>query len=118
MSQFEAVLQHANGAGVLIAVDSNSRSASWHGSTTNARGRALEEYLMNKGLYILNEESVNTAFRNQRGASNIDLTIITNQLLRTIGKWEISDQESCSDHIIKYLIGQGASHGGEPTFKM
>jgi exonuclease III len=65
---------------------------------------------MNKQLYILNEESLNTTFRNRRGVSNIDLTIITNQLLRTVAQWKISDEESSSDHnIIKYVIGQGDS---------
>ena len=105
--KIDAVLQHANGAGVLLALDSNARSATWHDSTTNNRGRLLDEYLMSKQLYILNEESFNTTFHNQRGASNIDLTIITKQLLRTVTQWQISDQESSSDHnIIKYFIGQ------------
>jgi hypothetical protein len=82
LSKIEAVLQHANGAGVLLAIYINARSASWHDSITNARGRTLDEYLMSKQLYILNEESLNTIFRNRRGVSNIDLTIIiTYQLL-------------------------------------
>jgi hypothetical protein len=37
LTKVEAALQHAKGAGVLIAMDSNSRSASWLYSTTNAR---------------------------------------------------------------------------------
>ena len=45
LSKIEAVLQHANGAGVLLAIDSNARSASWHDSTTNTRGRTLDKYL-------------------------------------------------------------------------
>jgi len=100
LSKIEAVLQHANGVGVLLTIDSNARSASWHDSTTNAGGRTLDEYHMSKQLYILNEESLNTTFRNRRGVSDTDLTIITNQLLRTVAQWEISDQESSSDHII------------------
>jgi hypothetical protein len=112
LSKIEVVLQHANGAEVLLAMDSNFRSASWYDSTTNARGRILEEYLMSKQLYILNEESINTTFQNQRGASNIDLTIINNKILRTVVEWEITEQESCSDHnIIKYVTGRGDSNG-------
>ena len=118
LSKIEAVLQHANGVGVLLAIDTNARSASWHDSTTNARARTLDEYLMSKQLYILNEESLNTTFRNRRGVSNIDLTIITNQLLRTVTQWEISDQESSSDHnIIKYVIGQGDSNRESVDFQ-
>ena len=73
---------------------------------------------MSKQLYILNEESLNTTFRNRCGVSNIDLTIITNQLLRMVAQWEISDQESSSDHnIIKYVIGQGDSNRGNVDFQ-
>jgi hypothetical protein len=109
LSKIEAVLQHANGLGVLLAIDSNARFESWHDSTTNARDRTLDEYLMSKRLYVLNEESLNTTFRNRHGVSNIDLTIITNQVLRTVAQWEISNQENSSDHIIKCVIGQGDS---------
>jgi hypothetical protein len=118
LSKIEAVLQHANGAEVLLAINGNARSASWHDSTTNARGRTLDEYLMSKQLYILNEESLNSTFRNRRGVSNIGLKIITNQLLRTVAQWEISDQESSSDHnIIKYVIGQGDSNRESVEFQ-
>jgi len=58
----------------------------------------------------MNEESVNTTFRNSRGDGNVDLTIISNQLLRTVVEWEISEEESYSDHsIIKYATGRGAT---------
>jgi hypothetical protein len=73
---------------------------------------------MSKQLYIVNEESVNTTFRNRQGASNIDLTVISNQLLKTVVGWEVSERESCSDHtIIKYVIGQGISHRNEVNFQ-
>jgi hypothetical protein len=39
------------------------------------------------------------------GTSNIDLTIISPQLIRNVAGWVISNQESISDHsIIKYAI--------------
>jgi exonuclease III len=109
--KIEAIIQHAKGAGVLIAMHSNSRSTSWHDTLTNTRGRILEEFLMSKQLHIINGESDYTTFRSLRGASDIDLTVINNQLLRAVVEWEISEQESCSDHsIIRYAIGQGKGH--------
>jgi ribonuclease HI len=108
LNKIEAILQHAKGAGVIIAMDSNSRSTSWHDSLTNSRGRILEEFLISKHLHIMNEESTLTTYWSSRGSSNVDLTVISNQLLRAVEGWEISDQESCSDHsIIKFAIGQG-----------
>jgi hypothetical protein len=109
LNKIEAIIHHAKGAGVLLAIDSNSRSTSWHDTQTNARGRILEEFLLSKHLHIMNEESTLTTFLNSRGSSNIDLTVISNQLLRVVVHWEVSDQESCSDNsIIKFTIGQGS----------
>jgi hypothetical protein len=106
--KIEEITQHARGAAVLRAIDSNSRSTSWHDTLTNTRGRILEEFLTNKQLYIMNEESDYRTFRSRRGTSNIDLTFINVQLVRTAVDWEICEQESCSDHsIIRYAIGQG-----------
>jgi hypothetical protein len=107
LEQIDNILQHANGKGVILTIDSNSRSTSCHDITTNARGKKLDEYLMSKQLYIMNEESSDTTFRTRRGASNIDLTIATGEVLRLIKQWKISDQESSSDHnIINFIIGQ------------
>jgi hypothetical protein len=109
LKQIETIIHHAKGTGVLLAIDSNATSTSWHDTQTNTRGRILEEFLISKPLYIINEESTRTTFRNSRGSSNIDLTIISNQLLRVVKNWEVSDQESCSDYIIiKFAIGQGS----------
>ena len=108
LMKIEAIIQHANGAGLLITMDSNARSTTWHDTLTNARGRTLEEFLISQQLHILNEESNLTTFRSSRGSSNIDLTIVSNQLLRAVEEWEICDQDSCSDHnIIRFVIGQG-----------
>jgi len=46
LNKIEAIIQHAKGVGVLLAIDSNSRSRSWHDNQTNSRGRILEEFLI------------------------------------------------------------------------
>ena len=98
LTNIDNILQHSNGEGVSLTTDSNARSTSWQEVTTNARGKKLDEYLMSKQLYIMNEESPDTS---------INLTIVTKQLLRMVTQWKISDQESSSDHnIIKYITGQ------------
>ena len=105
--KIEAIIQHAKGAGILLAMDSNSRYNTWNVTRTNTRGRIPEEFLTSKQLHILNEESDSSTFRSIRGSSNIDLTLVSNQLLRAVDEWEIWDQESCSEHIIRYALGQG-----------
>jgi hypothetical protein len=86
-------------------MDSNARSTTWYDTTTNNRGRHLEEYIISKQLHIMNEPSKKTTFENRIGKSNVDLTLVTSNLLREISEWKISDEESNSDHnIINYDI--------------
>jgi hypothetical protein len=55
----------------------------------------------------MNEESKWTTFLNRRGNSNIDLTIVNDQLIKALTNWEICEEDSCSDHsIIKFHIEQ------------
>ena len=73
--------------------------------TKNVRVRLLEEFIASNQLHIINEESPRTTFHSSRGQSNIDITITDNKMLAAIEKWEISDEESASDHnIIKFHI--------------
>ena len=82
--KIEAIIQHAKGTGVLLAIDRNSSSKIWHDNLTNARGRILEEFLISKQLHIPNEENTLTAYLSSRGSSNIDLKVVRNQLLRAV----------------------------------
>ena len=54
--KIEAILQHAKGAGIILAMDSNSRSTAWHDTKTNARGKILEDFLTSNYLHTLNED--------------------------------------------------------------
>jgi hypothetical protein len=83
----------------------------WHDRQTNQRGKIMEEYIISKILNIMNEESEMTKFQNRRGSSNIDLTIVDNQLLTALKNWEISEEESFSDYnITKFGFGQDIYH--------
>jgi len=68
---------------LLIAKDSNCRSTSWQDLLTIRRGRTQEEHQMSKQMHIMNEDRHLTTFRSGCGTINIDLTIKSNQLLRT-----------------------------------
>jgi hypothetical protein len=37
MNKIKAILQHTKGTGVIIALDSNARSTTWHDHITNHR---------------------------------------------------------------------------------
>jgi ribonuclease HI len=107
IAKIEEILKLSTGTGIIIGIDSNSRSQAWHDKQTNARGRTLEEYLSSRDLNIMNEESELTTYQSTRGRSNIDVTITNNSLLKILTDWQISTDDSLSDHnIIKFNIGQ------------
>jgi hypothetical protein len=50
LNRLEKILEFTKKQGILIAVDSNCRSAAWHDIITNKRGKILEEYVVSKDL--------------------------------------------------------------------
>jgi len=111
LDKIEEILEFTKGNGLVIAVDSNSRSMALHDSQTYQRGKIMEEYIISKTLNIMIEGSELNTFQNRRGSINIDLTIVNNQLLSALKNWEISEEESCSDHnVINFGLGQDIYH--------
>jgi hypothetical protein len=116
LTKVDAILQHAKRVGAIIAMDSNVRLTSWHDTTMSKRGKRLEEYIISKQLHIMNEPSANTTFESRTGKRNVDLTLVTSNILRRISDWKISDEESNSDHnIINYNIRTAMSHNTKTT---
>jgi hypothetical protein len=74
--------------------------------------------MASKDLYVMNESRERTTVYTTRGQSNINLTIVNKPLLKEIGDWDISDEDSCSDHsIIQFSIGQSNKPGRQHTYK-
>jgi endonuclease/exonuclease/phosphatase family metal-dependent hydrolase len=110
-AKIDKILRFSKGIGILIAMDRNCKSTKWHDNCTNPRVKTLDEYLTSRNLHIMNKESEQTTFQSRRGRSNIDLTIVNNQLLKKFNDWKISEDESCSDHnIIKVKIVHENNH--------
>jgi len=117
-TNIDEILQFAKGARNLLATDSNSRSKIWHDKITNSQGKKLETYLASRHLHIIKEESEMSTFHNSTGSSSIDLTITNNNLIADVHEWEISEEESCSDHnFLKYKIGKVNSHKNKYNYR-
>ena len=61
--KLENILKFTSGAGVIIAMDRNSRSTLWHDKIINTRGRTLEEFILSRNLYIMNKKVTAPLFR-------------------------------------------------------
>jgi len=105
LQTLEQILDFTKGAKLIVAMDSNARSTSWHDTTTNNRGKTLEEFIAGNQLYIINEDSPRRTFQRSRRTSNVDLTIVNNPMLADVTHWEIAEEESVLDHnILKFSI--------------
>lgn len=109
----------------IMCVDSNSRSAMWHDSQTNARGKELEEFLAEKSLIVVNENDNEPTFETRNGRSNIDLTISSISMLRFVSQWENKGDELSSDHkMLQFSLGgngyysQTGADGDIPRYKI
>ena len=103
--KLQAIVHHANRMGLILAMDSNARSHTWHDKLTNNRGKKVEEFIISKNLQILNNNATVTTFESSTGSSNVDLTITNTKLTKIINNWTCTNEESCSDHkLITYTI--------------
>ncbi|CAK9813075.1 Retrovirus-related Pol polyprotein from type-1 retrotransposable element R1 (Fragment) [Anthophora plagiata] len=98
LDHLEYVLREVKGHKVIICVDANAKSTLWHSNSTDGRGEALEELILQNNLYIINKPSEHSTFDNARGKSNIDLTIATSTIYNQLKDWEILTDTTSSDH--------------------
>ena len=54
--------------------------------------------------YVMNEATETPTFQSNRGSSRIHLTITNSKLVRYVSEWTCGEEESCSDHILKFKI--------------
>lgn len=115
LRKIDNVLSFIKVAGLLIAMDSNARSSTWH-VTTNNRGRELGEYLITNIFFVINENR-ETTFENNRRMSNIDLTVVNSYLMPMLHQRQCSKETSCSDHrIITFITGKYILQSKENIF--
>ncbi|XP_011312971.1 uncharacterized protein [Fopius arisanus] len=82
---------------LLLGCDANSHHLGWGSSNTNARGEALNDFIMEKDLQILNRGKEPT-FMDCRRHEVLDITICTAGMARWVKDWRGSKEPSGSDH--------------------
>lgn len=100
INMIESIISATQNNNLLISMDSNSKSALWHSSTTDERGRQLEDLIHANRLLVLNEPSIHTSYSTSRGASNIDITLCSQDILPKISHWSLHPDWSTSDHAV------------------
>ncbi|XP_072750497.1 uncharacterized protein [Anoplolepis gracilipes] len=83
---------------VVVAGDFNARAQAWGDRLTTPKGEVLLDWMGALGLCLLNTGNEPTCDRLLRGASIVDLTMITPSAARLNWSWGVVDQETLSDH--------------------
>ncbi len=99
-----AMVEKANRKAIplLIGLDTNAHSSLWGSENSNSRGEEMEDMILEHNLFILNEGSRPT-FRTNRASTIIDVTLVNQEAMQTLGiaDWKVEETESLSDH--KYI---------------
>ena len=92
------------GKQLLIMGDLNSHSeAGWNSKKTDARGRAWEKFIFDKGLRVLNRGDQFT-FIAPTGQSIVDVSMATPGIADLVQHWAIRDHVPSSDHVLAEFI--------------
>jgi hypothetical protein len=73
----------------ILCTDSNAHSKAWYDSNNDLRGEIVLDFIAKNDLVLMNNnENESPTYETVRGKSNIDLTLITNNLIKsTIGQF-------------------------------
>jgi ribonuclease HI len=93
---------------LLIAMDSNAKSKVWFSQLDDSRGEAVNEFVAENNLLILNNNPYLPTFHTPRGNSFIDLTLINTNSINLVHHWQTLQTDSLSDHrFIQFVIADG-----------
>lgn len=92
------IIKKVNSRRIIITMDSNSKSDLWFSGETDENGKIIEDFIMANNLYILNEPNNPPTFFSVSGQSNIDITLVSENMLRNVSGWRVLENCSTSDH--------------------
>jgi len=116
LKQWEEIIQLTKGKGLILSIDSNSRSKLWFDMNTNQRGKSLEEFIITSDILLMNEAAGIPTFETIRGRSWINLTLRNNILARKTSGWTCGKDESCGDHKIIFFNIDAEESGSDAIY--
>lgn len=105
------ILRELRGEAVVVGMDANARSRLWHSHECDPhgpegrhrrpweRGEQLEDLVYEWDLTVLNRPNQPATFHGAAGgASNIDVTLATAQVVESVAGWEVASDSTSSQH--------------------
>ena len=89
---------------VLALGDLNAHSSAlWSSKKTDARGKAWEKFVFDKGLRVLNQGDKFT-YIGPTGQSIVDVNIATPKVAEMVKHWATIDQVPSTDHVLNEFV--------------
>lgn len=92
------IVRQLHGTKIIICLDSNAESPIWHSDELSTKGEALENFTVEHNLYVMNELNNPATYSSPSGESNIDVTLVSESLVRKTLRWQVQDGRVSSDH--------------------
>lgn len=96
--QLDDIIEKLGRKKIIIAGDFNAKSRVWFNDETDFKGEKVEEFLIENNLHILNRSNNPPTFWTINGQSNIDLTLVTNDMKELMENWRVEEDWANSDH--------------------
>lgn len=98
LATLENILNKLEGNKIIITMDANARSEWWFSGETDERGRELEELVITQKLWVQNKPGNIPTYMTDKGESNIDVTLTTENVKGNILEWKVNKSCTTSDH--------------------
>lgn len=86
LDRISRIVRQLKGEKIIICLDANADSPMWRSGECSEEGEALEETIMELNLYVVNEANNPKTYSSPSGESNIDVTLVTEKAIRSIGE--------------------------------
>ncbi|XP_035231869.1 uncharacterized protein LOC118203695, partial [Stegodyphus dumicola] len=94
----QSVLQRTKLSNVIIAGDYNAHHTNWGYSSTDTRGRQLEDFISTHNLILHNSIDSPPTFDRIFAVGWPDLTLSTVPIAQHVQDWKVEEADSLSDH--------------------
>lgn len=98
LNDLENIISKIKPNKIIITMDANAKSDLWFSEELDDRGRAVEDFLITNRLYVINENNELPTYESISGQSNIDLTLVSENMMENCKKWTVSPKCTTSDH--------------------
>lgn len=98
LQKLDTIIRNLRGHKVVVCADANAKSPIWFSDDVSNEGILLENLITEQNLYVVNESGNPKTYSQPGGEGNIDVTLATEALIRTLNRWEVKDGWVSSDH--------------------